>query len=55
MNMAMPMGSFMAMSMRSMVQETAMDAVPYSMPSVFASPRFSTSHGPAPMFAWIVR
>ena len=51
MNIAMPMGSFKAISMSSMVHETAMEALPYSMPSVFDSPRFNTSHGPAPIFA----
>ena len=55
MNMAMPMGSRSRMSISSIVQDTAMEAVPYSIPKVLESPRLSTSQGATPMLAWIVR
>ena len=55
MNMATPMGSRSRISMSRMVRDTAMEAVPYRMPRVLDRPRFSTSQGPAPMLAWMVR
>ena len=53
--MAMPMGSLRRTSIRRIRRETAMDAFPYRIPRVLESPRLSTSQGPAPMLAWIVR
>jgi len=31
------------------------EAVPYRMPRLLDKPRFNTSHGPAPILAWMVR
>ena len=48
---AMPMGSLRIASIARIVQETAIDAVPYRIPKVFDRPRFKTSQGPAPILA----
>ena len=50
-----PIFSLSKRSIHITAKEIMIDAVPYSTPSLSASPRQNASHGFTPMFAWITR